>query len=49
MNSSSPFQLTHPCSATRLRHQHRLPKEVVVSLSLEVFMKCGDVTLRDVV
>ena len=30
-------------------HQHRLPREVVESLSLEVFQNRGDVGLRDTV
>ena len=30
-------------------HWHRLPKEVMESLSLEVFKERGDVALRDVV
>jgi len=32
-----------------VRHCHRLPREVVQSPSLEIFKKCGDMALRDVV
>ena len=36
-------------SARVVRQWHRLPKEVVESLSLEMFTNHGDVALRDVV
>jgi len=32
-----------------VRQQHRLPREAVKSLSLEVFKRCVDVALKDTV
>ena len=37
------------CPLKVVRQWHRLPREVVESLSLEMFKKCGDVAPRDVV
>jgi len=32
-----------------IMHWHRLPRQLVGSLSLEVFKNCGDVALKDLV
>ena len=32
-----------------IMHWHRLPRQLVGSLSLEVFKSCGDVALKDLV
>ena len=36
-------------SKTEVRHWTRLSREIMESLSLEVFKKCGDVIRRDMV
>ena len=38
-----------PCLERAVMQWHRLPREVVQSLSLEVFKNCVDVAMRDVV
>jgi len=32
-----------------IMHWHRLPRQLVGSLSLEVFKNCGDVALKDLI